>query len=115
MELCQSRSTETFVIPKQKYALDILLPSRVIIRCLLNFTELLKKSKFYKNAKEEIGDAFKKVPELNETKDFATKKIEMELMNRFFDGLWNLFKPYLIQDVRLPLIVSRDPVSPTFS
>ena len=75
---------------------------------------MLRKSKFYKNAKEEIDDAFKRVPELGETKNFATEEIEEiegELMDRFFDSIWELLNPDTTQEVELPLLVSRDPVS----
>ena len=78
---------------------------------MLSFSELLRKSKFYKNAKEGVDDAFKRAPEIEETKDFATNEIEEELMGRFFDSIWELLNPDTTQEVELPLLVSRDPVS----
>lgn len=74
-------------------------------------TELVKKSKFYKNVIEDISDNLEANPVLEEAKNFTLERAEDQLMGDFFDAIWDLLKPELTENVDLPLIVSRDPVS----
>lgn len=76
-----------------------------------NLTELVKKSKFYRNVIEDISDNVEAYPVLDEAKDFTLGRAEEQLMDDFFESVWDLLKPDLTEDVDLPLIVSRDPVS----
>ena len=71
----------------------------------------MEKNKFYRNALEEINDAFKRTPEIENYKDFVSERIDKDLMKGFLDYIWDLLKPKLTFDADLPLIVSRDPVS----
>ena len=71
----------------------------------------MKKSKFYRNVIEDISDNVEAYPVLDEAKDFTLGRAEEQLMDDFFESVWDLLKPDLTEDVDLPLIVSRDPVS----
>lgn len=76
-----------------------------------NLTELVKKSKFYRNVIEDISDNVEAYPVLEEAKDFTLERAEEQLMDDFFESVWDLLKPEQTEDVDLPLLVSRDPVS----
>ncbi len=72
----------------------------------------MKKSKFYRNVIEDISDNIEANPVLERVKNFTLiEKAEEKLMKDFFNVTWNLLKPELTENVDLPLIVSRDPVS----
>lgn len=77
----------------------------------VNLTELVKKSKFYRNVIEDLSDNVDSHPVVEELKNFTQKQAEKQLMDSIFDALWDLLKSELTEIVELPLIVSRDPVS----
>ena len=87
----------------------------IIIIVSNNLTELVKRSKFYRSVIEEISDNIEKNPVLEEAKDFTQGMVDDRLRDEFYEAEWEKLKPELTDDVDLPLIVSRDPVSSTLA
>ena len=78
---------------------------------IFTLIELVKKSKFYRNVIEDISDTVEANPVPEKARNFTLERAEGQLMDTIFDALWDLLKPELTDNVDLPLIVSRDPVS----
>ena len=87
----------------------------VIIIVSYNLTELVKRSKFYRSIIEGISDNIEKNPVLEEAKDFTQGMVDDRLRDELYNATWGKLKRELTDDVDLPLIVSRDPVSSTLA